>query len=95
MDCKDKSYVVFLLVYDTSYFQDNYNAGLPDCDDAYQELMQLAEEFLTSEYNTDEKSLYDCFREWYESEIMEEDGVDATLMEEDDYYDEEIEEEDE
>lgn len=64
---ENKNYIIFVLGYDLlqNYFS---NFIEPECDLVYERCSKIADDFLESKYNSDDKSLYDCIADYVRSE---------------------------
>lgn len=63
----EKEYIIFILGYDLLNDILLDTSGL-ECDTAYEKCTKIADDFLESEFNNFNKSLYDCLIDYIESE---------------------------
>lgn len=64
---ENRNYIIFILGYDLlqKYFSDSIE---PECDLVYEKCSKIADDFLLSKYNSNNKSLYDCITDYVRSE---------------------------
>lgn len=64
---ENKNYVIFILGYDL--LQNHFSNSIEsECDLVYEKCSKIADDFLVSKYNSDNKSLYDCIVDYVRSE---------------------------
>lgn len=63
---ENKDYIIFILGYDLlqDYFLDSKET---ECDLIYEKCSKIADDFLSSEYNSNNKNLYDCIADYIKS----------------------------
>lgn len=67
----EKLYTIFVLGYDLLN-KEISNSKEPESDLAFEKCNKIADDFLGSEYNNENKSLYDCLKDYLKSERYEE-----------------------
>ena len=62
----EKNYTIFVLGYD---FLNNEiaNSKEPECDLAYEKCSKIADDFLHSSFNDENKGLYDCIKDYLDN----------------------------
>lgn len=67
---EEKTYIIFVLGYDLLNTEIS-NSKEQECDLAFEKCNKIAEDFLGSEYNNENRNLYDCLKDYLKSERYE------------------------
>lgn len=67
---QDRNYIIFILGYDLLNKQLK-ESDQPECDLAFKQCGELADEFIGSEYNVGTRSLYECLEDFISDKIGE------------------------
>lgn len=67
---QDRNYIIFILGYDLLNKQLK-ESDQPECDLAFKQCGELADEFINSEYNVGTRSLYECLEDFISDKIGE------------------------